>query len=218
MADDHKFTVFSTRFLGEQWGPVECDFRHQVVPILEKHGVQRAYLLKVQHGNENSEVFVSLSLVGGRRGIFSIEKKISRVFKSIFSRSNSIDVRFLRDDLLPSVERFVPIYDEDPKGERLPLVALVDRVEVMEGHRLGLTVRVPACVDLGRLDHPVIWDPEFLRLVDTHDGLPSKADSFHRIWEALMQQFRLRLFPGQDLAWEGLDDHERTRIQRAWLG
>jgi hypothetical protein len=86
-----------TVFLEEKIGDTENELKTNLIPALQRFGVERAYLTIVKHGN-NSANSIAISLVHHDFGSPSLIAAVSEIFGKMFNNSNSLDIIFLSNE------------------------------------------------------------------------------------------------------------------------
>jgi hypothetical protein len=87
-------------FLGEQRGAAEEGLKAQLVPVLERFQVRRAYLLRVKYGSNPA---VSVALCLDASDAMELVSAISDVFSSTFNRAQALDILFLSSQQVASL-------------------------------------------------------------------------------------------------------------------
>lgn len=113
-----QFSVDSAaiRFLAEQDGPVEREYKARIVPMFRQHNaVQAAYLAIVQYRGE-AEVSVALCILfSGREVVKSVVTEAGDIFYGMFNRNEHLDILPVSHDqweLLRAVCK--PFYVHEP--------------------------------------------------------------------------------------------------------
>lgn len=99
MSKEHRLTTEShvaktLRFIGEQDGVPEREFKERVVPLLAGSGiVERGYLARVAYESASAEV-VALCLLA-QQPQDALLRGIGAVFASMFGRDQHLDILFI---------------------------------------------------------------------------------------------------------------------------
>ena len=102
MSKEHRLRTEShvaktMRFVGEQDGVPEREFKERVVPLLDGNAiVERGYLARVVYESSSSEV-IALCLVA-RQPQDALLREIGAVFASMFGRDQHLDILFIDRD------------------------------------------------------------------------------------------------------------------------
>ena len=93
-----KFHRSEVRFIAEQEGEIEQEFKRKLIDFFEDHqSVTKAYLAVVDYGTP-ATFTVALCLRTSSGSEQSLVKSIGNVFSSIFSSAEHLDILFLDDD------------------------------------------------------------------------------------------------------------------------
>jgi len=116
MSKEHRLRTEShvaktMRFIGEQDGAPEREFKERVVPLLDGNAiVERGFLARVVYESSPSEV-VALCLVA-RHPQEALLREIGAVFASMFGRHQHLDIVFIGRDQEQELARVCsPFFD-----------------------------------------------------------------------------------------------------------
>ncbi len=116
MSKEHRLRTEShvaktLRFVGEQDGIPEREFKERVVPLLAGSGVvERGYLARVAYESASPEV-VALCLLARQRQD-ALLREIGAVFASMFGRDQYLDILFIDRDREQELARVCPPFFE----------------------------------------------------------------------------------------------------------
>lgn len=92
------------RFIGEQDGTPEREFKERVIPLLDASGsVERGYLARVAYESASTEL-VALCLVAHQPTV-GLLGLIGTTFASMFGRDQHLDIVFIDSELEPELAR-----------------------------------------------------------------------------------------------------------------
>ncbi|MBL8629441.1 MAG: hypothetical protein JNM81_07425 [Rhodospirillaceae bacterium] len=91
-----EFRTPNVRFIGEQDGLVEIELKAKLRACLERYSIVAAYLARVAY--EDGVIAVALCIRTGTESEIDLVSDVSKIFASIFSSENSLDVIFLTDE------------------------------------------------------------------------------------------------------------------------
>ena len=107
--DQH--ATHAMRFVGEQDGTPEREFKSAIIPVLAKR-VARAYLARIVYG-ENATTRVALCIQAESSD--ELVTLVEKVFRSMFGSDQSLDIMFLNEERVIELEKVCsPFVTEAP--------------------------------------------------------------------------------------------------------
>ena len=104
-----KFRTRHLRFIAEQDGPVEQEFKSRLEGVLrERRSVESAYLVQVSYAEKTPN---SVALCLSAPPDSDLVRDLSKVFSALFSSKEHLDVLFLNDEKATEIARVcAPFY------------------------------------------------------------------------------------------------------------